>query len=184
MKPHIPILIVLLFSTGTLCAQTAAARELMQAQEQRDKALAAAAEPINRRYQASLEALVRRATQAGDLTTSIKIREELEKLGAPGAATGPLIGTTEMQRNQLRARLRGSTWLWGSKTFTLHPDGTTSGSWLPRKGTWKITGPRTAELVISNAADTKKVIFDDEVLIVSFPDELKPEEKTAKRIIK
>src|SRR5688572_1526977 len=82
MKP--PIIATALFVTLLLASasgQTDTAREYKQLREQRDKAIAAATEPINRRYSASLELLLRRAMQAHDLETAVKIKEELPTLG-------------------------------------------------------------------------------------------------------
>src|SRR5205814_733581 len=45
-----------------LHAESAFERELIQLREQRDRSIAAANEPIQRRYQASLDNLLRRAT--------------------------------------------------------------------------------------------------------------------------
>lgn len=55
------------------------AREFDQLTADRDKALASAAEPINRLYQTALEALLRRATQANDLDTAVRIKQALDK---------------------------------------------------------------------------------------------------------
>jgi hypothetical protein len=76
--------------TLALHAATDAAREFDQLTNDRDKALAAAAEPINRRYQTALEALLRRATLANDLDTAVRIKQALEKASAkpPAAVTG------------------------------------------------------------------------------------------------
>ncbi len=64
-------------ATTRLFAESPFESELAALKDQRDKALAAAAEPINRRYQAALEPLLRRATQANDLTAAVKIKAEL-----------------------------------------------------------------------------------------------------------
>ena len=63
-------------------------RELIQIAGQRDQALAAVAEPVNRRYKENLEALLRRATQANDLDAALKIRQAIANLSGPaGNAT-------------------------------------------------------------------------------------------------
>ncbi len=70
-----------------LLAATDASREFDQLTLERNKALDASAEGINRRYQTALEALMRRATQANDLDTALKIKQTLEKLSTtPSAA--------------------------------------------------------------------------------------------------
>ena len=63
------------------------AREFEKVTLERERALAAAAEPINRRYQTSLEALLKRATVTNDLDTAVRIKQVLEKLSAKTPAT-------------------------------------------------------------------------------------------------
>lgn len=63
--------------SASLHAQSPYLREFTQIQEQRDKAITAAIEPVNRRYQASLEQLMRKATQANDLDTANRIKQSL-----------------------------------------------------------------------------------------------------------
>jgi hypothetical protein len=53
-------------------------RELDDLQKQHSQAVVAAVEPLNRRYQASLEQLLKKATQANDLDTALRIRKSLE----------------------------------------------------------------------------------------------------------
>jgi hypothetical protein len=74
----------------SLHAVSDAAREFDQLTADHDKALTAAAEPINRRYQTALEALLRRATQSNDLDTAVRIKQALEKMTvkSPPAVTG------------------------------------------------------------------------------------------------
>jgi hypothetical protein len=72
-------------------AETAMARELKILGEIRDKAMATAAEPINRQYEQSLEQLLRRATQANELETATKIKAILESL--PQVVAKKLVGT-------------------------------------------------------------------------------------------
>ena len=63
-------------------------RDLAQLRAQRDKSLAAATEPINRRFKESLDDLLRRATQANDLEAAVKIKDEIKLLGIdPASAT-------------------------------------------------------------------------------------------------
>lgn len=71
-------------------AQTDVARELNRLEDDREKAIAAAVEPINRRYHQSLETLLRRATQSGDLDTANKIKKTMETL--PQDASKQLVG--------------------------------------------------------------------------------------------
>lgn len=88
MNHRISIIAVSALGLTSLFAASPLERELAQLREQRDKAIAAATEPINRRYQASLEQLLRRATQANDLDTANKIKAEMTGgVGDPQAAT-------------------------------------------------------------------------------------------------
>ena len=60
----------------------------MQLTAQRDQAITAATEPINRKYKEGLELLLRRATQASDLDAALRIRQTLG-----GVATAPGVPT-------------------------------------------------------------------------------------------
>jgi hypothetical protein len=173
---------------ASAAGQTDTARELKQLQDQRDKAISTAAEPINRRYAASLEQLLRRAIQTSDLDTANKIRAELQKLGvtasAVGAGSGSVLGQTdEAKRNALRTHLRDSKWkLSGGKSFELRADGSTTASWHGRKGSWKVTGPNTAEISITNSGAQRKVTFDDDATTATFGNEGDVDREVATRI--
>ncbi|HYF34207.1 MAG TPA: hypothetical protein VD994_02865 [Prosthecobacter sp.] len=80
MKSQIILLLAFALSSlgGVSYGQTAYQKELDQLVEYRDKALAAAAAPINERFQSSAQQLLRRATQAGDLEGATKIKEAIE----------------------------------------------------------------------------------------------------------
>ena len=160
------ILVCSLATTLPAGAQTDAAREFKQQQEERDKALAAAAIPINQRYAAVLEQLLKRATQANDLDTAVKIRAELQKLGVTSPATGATAGAAgsdEAKRAALRAQLRDSKWKMNDgKTFTLNADGTTSSSWHAKHFTWKVTGPGQAEIAVANSGSLVPTTFNDD----------------------
>ena len=49
--------------------------DLRQLQQQRDKAIVAAIEGVNRRYEPSFDALMRKATTANDLDTAIQVKQ-------------------------------------------------------------------------------------------------------------
>jgi hypothetical protein len=72
--------IILLIRVTTSDAQTSFERDLATLDEQHDKAIASAIEPIERRYQAALEQLMQRATLNTDLDTALKIKEKLSTL--------------------------------------------------------------------------------------------------------
>lgn len=58
----------------------------------------------------------------------------------------------EFDAPKLKALLQDSVWrLRDGKQFTLHADGTTSGSWHSRKGFWRIIGPNQVQLTIAFA---------------------------------
>ena len=99
---------------GTTCALSAESqfeRELKQISEQRNAAIVTAFEPINRRYQASLEQLLKRATQANDLDAAIKIRDALFR--------APATTATNQTKANLIALLTNGRWEWfSSAEFT------------------------------------------------------------------
>ena len=96
---HITTSVLLIgFAVTILRAETPAERELKLLQDQRDKAIAIASEPINRKYQAALEQLLRRATQSNDLETALKIKQEL---GTP--ATSAATSTERTHHKWVRA---------------------------------------------------------------------------------
>lgn len=112
----------------TLLAQTDAARELARLQEQRGEALAAAAEPINRRYQQGLEQLLRRATQANDLETAMKIKAAIASL--PQEVIKQLTGAWTLQAStgygaEVSFRSDGSGTHSGYGKFRWHIEGST-----------------------------------------------------------
>ena len=124
-------------------AQTDSARELKRLQEERDKAVAVAMEPIKRRYLSSLEPLLRRATQANDLDTAIKIREEIQKSGAAGQGVAESGAAAAFA-----AKLIGTKWIYfGKETITFMEDGKAQWSSGRDPWPWKVTsgGRRVVE---------------------------------------
>ncbi len=75
------VLLSLIAGLLPLRAQSPLEHELKDLREQRDKAIAAAAEPINRNYRMLLQQLLRRAQGAGDEEMARKIQEELAPVG-------------------------------------------------------------------------------------------------------
>lgn len=84
------IRLVVCLVSASAYAETDAAREMKQLQDQRQKSLAATTESIDRRYRASLEELQRRATLANDLDAAVKIKSKIDSIGAASVATTPL----------------------------------------------------------------------------------------------
>ena len=119
MKYSIFTVLLLACIASTLRAESPFERELKQLREQRDKTVAAAVEPINRKYQVSLDQLLRRATQGNDLQAAMKIKQEMETSAASIAAL-----TTEPPKNRaarINTELSGSIWsvLRGDRTITV-----------------------------------------------------------------
>lgn len=124
-----------MFPVGGALAQTDSARELKRLQDERDKGMAAAVEPVKRRYLSALEPLLRRATQMNDLETAIKIREEMQKLGAVAAAAGQ----QGVAPASFQSRLVNTKWVyWGSETLTFLPGGKARWSEGRDLWTWKV----------------------------------------------
>ncbi|MDB6172977.1 MAG: hypothetical protein JWL59_2288 [Chthoniobacteraceae bacterium] len=101
--------------------------ELKQLDAQHSKAISAAVDPINQRYRAALEQLLRRATQGNDLDGALKIREVLGSLSSSG--------TQAVLDKQVRDPVLGR-WFFPDSTFfiELRPDGSaktpdTAGAW-------------------------------------------------------
>jgi hypothetical protein len=88
-------MIAFAMTASQLCADDPPfVKELEQLQKQRDKDITAAIEPINRRYQASLDQLGRKATQANALDAALKIRQASEQISNrfPQAAGTEIVG--------------------------------------------------------------------------------------------
>lgn len=99
MKPLIlsvplRLFLVLLFSASPILAGTSVEEELKQLQQQREKAVAAAMEPIERKYQEALEQMLRRALQSQDMESATKVQGLLASL--PKVAARQLAGTWTM----------------------------------------------------------------------------------------
>ncbi len=125
--PHLcSIACLLTFPVEVLRAGTPLEQELKALQQQREKAEAAAIDPIERRYQESLEQMLRRALQAKDLEGSVKIQEAISIL--PKEAAKQLAGTWTLLAST------GYT-----ATLTFRADGTGSHA-SGEKFPWRISG--------------------------------------------
>jgi hypothetical protein len=98
------ILFILPIAIAASYAESANEIELKQVLEQRDKAIAAAVEPINRRTRESLEKLLRKATQANDLDAAVKIQKAIKDLAPP-----------PVSNNALKRIMTGGSWSWWTK---------------------------------------------------------------------
>lgn len=131
----------LILSTSALYAQSQFDRELSQLREQRDKAIATAADPINRRYQTSLEQLLRKATQSNDLESAVKIQNELKGIK-------PTLLFIE-----LRTAIEGTEWTWERQgvreSMTFGKDGVLKHQFFT--GKWEIIKPRSVRITSANS---------------------------------
>jgi hypothetical protein len=94
----LPIAIALLLPTAARAIEYG--RELDALIQDHDRAAAAAVEPIHRRFRDQLETLQRRATQANDLETALRIKKMLEEMGdAAGGAAGGGFAKTDIVGN-------------------------------------------------------------------------------------
>ena len=135
---------------SVLAADSVLSRELEDLQKQRIRALADAAEPINRKYQASLEQLLRRATQASDLETAIKVKEAI-------AANVPSPIPTGFEGNWT-VRAYGS-----DRPRKLLPDHKVITENGP-EGTWKVTGSKLI-ITFPSGSDVFYLPIQDDKLI-------------------
>lgn len=150
-------------AASPLLAETDIGREMNQLQDQHTKAVAAAIEPLKRRYQTSLEQLLKRATQANDLDTALRIREQLTVLGA--AAVSPT-AKPRYTRETLPQLLTTSEWSWSTKAGP--PD---------RSNNTRVTFSRDQFLMAGKPIGSYKVIDSSTVLldkiVLKFADDYK-----------
>jgi hypothetical protein len=98
---RILVLLVVCVSTAASFGDAALERELKLLVEQREKALAAAAAPIDARFKVAADQLLRRATQAGDLDAANKIKAAIDGVLPRGAKDSV---------KDLRKQLVGTNW--------------------------------------------------------------------------
>lgn len=126
------IILLLAFMPFSLFAQSAVEREWELLKDQRSKALTTAVDPINQRYYEGLTKLIDRATQAKDLETAVKLKEELSRLAYEKAASA---GNSKLESISIKSddpvsKLPGTSWYWGSNKsmkFTFMRNGRFSG---------------------------------------------------------
>jgi len=101
-------------------------RQIAELTAQREKAISEATEPINRRYQTSLEQLLRKATQANDLDAAVKIKNAIAAADPPGSRFHGW-WATESKSSRLQFTAGGN--------FQEHWKGTIQeGRWQPASG--------------------------------------------------
>ena len=85
-KVRVVLLVSVLLETAVALPQATAKfdKDLERLQEARDKAVARAVEPIDRKFKEQLQALMAKATAGGDLETALLIKKKIELLGGQG----------------------------------------------------------------------------------------------------
>jgi hypothetical protein len=133
-------IVALLCLKSIALGDTEIAREFALVKAQHTREVAQAVEPIDRRYQLSLEQLLRRATQAANLDLALSIQNELKTMQAG---------------EKLRAVLDGSTWAWTRpgvrETVQFFKDGTFKHQLFP--GTWEVVDAHTIRMKASSIAE-------------------------------
>jgi len=111
--------VVSLMSVSDLAAESAFERDLKLLKEQREKAIAAATDPVERQYKAGLEQLLKKATAGNDLDTAVKIKEILDAMTSP-----PVSSSEAAQMTSLRRLLTSGPWNWWNtnRDFTGAPN--------------------------------------------------------------
>jgi hypothetical protein len=149
-------------AVSPLLAETDIGREMNQLQDQHTKAVVAATEPLKRRYQTALEQLLRRATQANDLDTALRIREQLAALGAAAASPS---AKPHYTRETLPQLLTTTEWTWSPK-----PE-------LDRSNTTRVTFTKDQFLMAGKPMCSYKVIDSSTVQldkkVLKFADDYK-----------
>ena len=131
----------LCLADGPLLAETSdIGRELNQIEDQHTKAVAAALEPITRRYQVALAQLLKRATQTNDLDAALKIKERLAAIDA--SAVSPSTGKPRYTAETLHQLLYISEWSWSAKPEA--PQGNVTRVSFTRDGQFLMAGKPTS----------------------------------------
>jgi hypothetical protein len=139
---HVPIACLFLSLLSTpLLAESPYERELKQLTEQRDRALASAAQPINRNYKTSLEQLLLRATQNKDLEANTKIVEALKSIGAAADVPATPASSPFPLTQRIENLLTSKVWLHGGQWhYKFTKDGRVFLEEQKRRGRFQIDG--------------------------------------------
>lgn len=130
-KTHLIVASAIVLNSSPSSGQSDALRDLKRLQDQREAALDAAAEPINRKFGAALEPLLRRAIQSNDLeaATKIKLAQHAVEL-ADGSWTlrtdGGYVGTRRFKHDGSWSGEGGGNGYWtieGEKLVLKRSDG-------------------------------------------------------------
>jgi hypothetical protein len=137
-------IIVALFAQTALCVESPVERDLAKLRSDRDRAVAAATDPIQRKYKSQLEQLLRRAMRNEDLGAAVKIKEAIEAIPASVLLGKPHPTTSQ----ELKDFLHGTTWEISNGdptavsiyTLTFNRNGTFKHS-DGREGAYEVSGP-------------------------------------------
>ncbi len=130
-------------------------RELKRLTDQRDKEVATAVAPIQKRFQAAAEQLLRRATQAGDLDAANRIKAQLV---APAPSAEP----------SLKQLIENSRWDWFNSadpvgapaaSIKFNSDGTGAFNWGDR-ARYEIIPPNALKVIDVDRSTTWHFIVD------------------------
>lgn len=152
MKNRIAFLFAFLIAvTGSTFAESDSAQEFKRLDEEHQKAITAAIEPINRRYQESLEQLLRKATQANDLDTAVRIKEVIGTL----AQSAP---SRNKSSDAVSSSILGE-WYWGEpKNWMLfYPNG--KSSMAGKQHQWEVLSDGT--VIVKNPSGEKATLHFD-----------------------
>ncbi len=150
-------LLLLLFTVKSAFADSSFLQDLAKLTAQRDQALAAADEPINRKYKEDLEALMRNAMQANDVDAATKILEAWRLLTVAPAP-------------QSKAAIVGGKTVAVAKIVSEASDPRMSDKTLPAEmrqwpdGISLLGGiePRDAVIYLASAADSHVRVYPEE----------------------
>jgi len=113
MKTTLAIHVLTFFVTGIVfAAESQFERKLHELTAQRDKAVSAALEPIDRRYKEALQQLLKQASQANAQMDAQNIRTAIEAL----SVAAPPTQTVKVSARTLQRKLDGTEWIGDNST--------------------------------------------------------------------
>lgn len=169
MRRLVSTSLLALLALSLSAAESPYQRDFDQLRVQKEKAVAAAVEPLNRHYKEALDQLYRRTVQANDAATAEQIKAELKQLGfdpppdvgTPKAATpAPVISDAVFNEHLMK-----QSWTWtshpgGRDRVDFNKDGTvTHNGWKDAK--WTSHKPHT--VIITMGATKATLKFNDAV---------------------
>jgi hypothetical protein len=159
------LILILLVLSHSCFAQSAAPlpKDLEALQQQYQKALDAATQPITKRYLQELTVLQQKYTKAGDLNAALAVKEIVDGLTAQPSKEA-VIGQVSIgpSKKELIATLSGSvwsgTWEYGDISLTFQGEDVIMdvGTKWERPGKVEVTAPRKLKLSIEANPQEKK----------------------------